>query len=102
MLARIAIHRRMSLFQNDAGAVRESGGRSPVVLRSLLISSVHDSIVVDTTEKECYNICTLLKSCIEDIPANAERCFKIKFNLPMTGEISVGPNKKEMEIWNAN
>ena len=71
-------------------------------LTGLLVSSIHDSLVVDCLDKDnktCYNICKILKESIEDIPKNFERLFKVKFNLPMRSEISFGPNKKDMEIW---
>lgn len=76
-------------------------------LQGLLVSSIHDSLVIDAPSKDldkldenCYNICMMLKSCIEDIPANFERLFKVPFNLPMRGETSYGINKKDMEVWN--
>ena len=72
-------------------------------LTALLVSSIHDSLVVDCLDKDgktCYNICTMLKESIEDIPKNFERLFGIPFNLPMRSEISIGKNKKTMEVWN--
>lgn len=72
-------------------------------LTGLLVSSIHDSLVVDCLDNDgtvCYNICKILKESIEDIPKNFERLFGVSFNLPMRCEISIGPNKKDMEIWN--
>lgn len=68
-------------------------------LTSLLVSSIHDSLVVDTPPELCYNICIMMKKAIEDIPANFERLFGVKFNLPMQCEISYGNDKKNMEVW---
>lgn len=71
-------------------------------LPALLVSSIHDSLVVDVdNDKEvCYNICIMMKKSIEDIPMNFERLFGVKFNLPMKSEITMGVNKKAMEVWN--
>lgn len=76
-------------------------------LIGLLVSSIHDSLVVDAPSEKldkldnnCYNICMMLKNVIEDIPKNFEKLFKIPFNLPMKSEISYGMNKKNMEVWN--
>jgi DNA polymerase I-like protein with 3'-5' exonuclease and polymerase domains len=70
---------------------------------ALLVSSIHDSLVVDCPVDKgmevCYNVCRMLKSSIEDIPSNFNRIFKLDFNLPMKCEISMGLNKKEMEVW---
>lgn len=68
-------------------------------LPALLVSSIHDSLVVDSEPEVCYNICKILKESIEDIPNNFERLFGVPFNLPMKSEISYGLNKKDMEIW---
>jgi len=84
MIGRISFYRRL----------KASG------LTGLLVSSIHDSLVVDSTEDVCYNICMMLKESIEDIPKNFERLFGISFNLPMRSEITVGKNKKDMEVWN--
>ena len=72
-------------------------------LTGLLVSSIHDSLVVDCLDKDgttCYNICKILKESVEDIPKNFKKLFGIEFNLPMRSEISVGINKKDMEVWN--
>lgn len=86
MLARISMFNRMKKAN----------------MKSKLITTIHDSIVVDSPQEEVYNICQMLKSVIEDIPKNASKCFKINFDLPMSGEIFTGPNKLEMELWNAD
>lgn len=65
-------------------------------LESLLISSVHDSIVVDSPEQEVEQVVKILKSSIEDIPINFERVFKTSFDLPLECEIQIGKNLKDM------
>ncbi len=73
--------------------LRDSG------LEYKLVSSVHDSIVVDTPLKNVYNICILMKQAVETVPENFHKLFGIPFDLPLNCEIKVGPNLKQMEIY---
>jgi DNA polymerase I-like protein with 3'-5' exonuclease and polymerase domains len=59
-------------------------------LKSLLISTVHDSIVLDCPEKEVDNCVQLVRDVFRDIPDNFKRLFGVEFNLPMRVEIEVG------------
>jgi DNA polymerase I-like protein with 3'-5' exonuclease and polymerase domains len=61
-------------------------------LQGLLISSVHDSIVVDCPDDETEEFCKIFQSVFNDVPANFERIFKHPFNLPMKAEVLYGPN----------
>jgi DNA polymerase-1 len=63
----------------------------------LLCSSIHDSLVVDTEEKNVYNICTLLKESIEEVPAMCQKVWGYNFQLPLTCEVQVGLNKSDMK-----
>jgi DNA polymerase-1 len=65
-------------------------------LRALLISTIHDSIVVDTEEKNCYTIGKLLKDSVEAVPERCRQIWKYNFVLPLTAEIKVGPNMRHM------
>lgn len=65
-------------------------------LKSLLISSVHDSIVADCPEEEVEIVTKILKESIEDVPYNFERLFKVPFDLPLTSEIQIGKDMKNM------
>lgn len=65
-------------------------------IEGVLISSVHDSLLADVVDSEVYRAGKILKSSIEDIPINFERIFGVKFELPMTAEIQVGKNLKEV------
>jgi DNA polymerase-1 len=62
-----------------------------------LISTVHDSILLDTVPEECYNICTLMKKAFESTPKTFSRLFDYDLGVPMRVEISVGPNWKDMK-----
>jgi len=66
-------------------------------LEAKMISTIHDSIVVDTPSENWYNISKILKESIEDIPQLCEQVFNYKFSLPMTCEVQHGPNKLEMK-----
>jgi len=66
-------------------------------LEAKLISTIHDSIVVDTPSKNVYNISKILKQSIEEVPQLCKRTFNYDFKLPMTCEIQAGPNKLQME-----
>lgn len=64
----------------------------------LLISTIHDSIVVDTEEKNVYNIAKLLNDSIEAVPSLCKQVWGYDFTLPLTCEVSAGLNKKEMTL----
>lgn len=89
MLARTSLYRRLKESNN----------------KSLLINSVHDSILldvpnvnsIDSDPNSWYNVGKLVKRVFDDVPENFERLFKQKFNLPFRVELQVGPNWKEME-----
>jgi len=83
MLARLECNRRL----------REIEGPS-----DLLVSTIHDSIVVDTPEENVYNIGTILKESIEAVPQLCRDIWKYDFSLPLTCEVSAGPNKKDMKL----
>jgi DNA polymerase I-like protein with 3'-5' exonuclease and polymerase domains len=62
-----------------------------------LISTVHDSIVVDTPEENWYTISMVLKNSVEAVPSLCRQVWGYDFKLPLTCEIQKGPNKKDME-----
>lgn len=61
------------------------------------ISTVHDSLVVDTEDGNVYNISCLLKNAIEKVPELCKIHFDYEFSLPLGCEIQVGPNKFHMK-----
>lgn len=90
-IARVSLFRRM----------KKAG------LKSLLICTVHDSIVVDGPKDEVKQIISLMMDVFRDIPLNFKRLFGVEFNLPIRCEISIGENWGDMtevdkEILNAN
>lgn len=66
-------------------------------LEALFIATVHDSLVVDTPEKNVYNISMMLKESIEAVPKLCKTVWDYPFSLPLTCEVSVGKNLVDME-----
>ena len=55
-------------------------------LKTLLVNTIHDSIVLDIYGEEWYTVKELMESVFADIPKNFEKLFGVKFNLPMKCE----------------
>jgi len=64
-----------------------------------LVSSVHDSIVIDCPEEEVAALAALAMSSINDVPKNFGRLFQKEFNLPLKAEVLIGNNLGEMKKW---
>jgi DNA polymerase I-like protein with 3'-5' exonuclease and polymerase domains len=65
-------------------------------IQGVLINSVHDSIVLDVPDFEVERVARLFHEVFRDIPANFERLFGVKFDLPLLVEVSAGNNCKEL------
>lgn len=61
-----------------------------------MVSTVHDSIVVDTPAENLNIVATILKESVEAVPELCNQVWKYDFKLPLTCEVQYGPNKKEM------
>ena len=66
-------------------------------MKSLLVSTVHDSIVLDCPKSEVKEVSRLTISVFNDIPKNVKKLFGITLPIPFPGEVKVGHNLKEME-----
>jgi DNA polymerase-1 len=64
----------------------------PKGLKSKLICTVHDSIVIDSPTSEVDEICDTVEGVWKDIPLNFHRLFGVQFDLPLNVEIQVGSN----------
>lgn len=64
-----------------------------------LISTIHDSIVLDTPKENLEIAAKILSDSISMIPELCKVVFDYPFSLPLTSEIQYGPNKKEMLDW---
>ena len=62
----------------------------------LPISSVHDSIVVDSPKSELSTVANLFYEVFADIPKNIEKVFGYKWVVPLACEVKCGPNMKDM------
>jgi len=65
-------------------------------LRSLLVSTIHDSITSDSPPDEVDTVKQIFLDVFKDLPKNIEKAYGIKWDLPMLGEVSVGPNLKDL------
>lgn len=81
MLARLEARKRL----------RSSG------LQSLLISTIHDSIVADCPDHEVEAVGRILNLSVESVPRLCSVVFGYDFSLPLTAEVQYGPNKKDMK-----
>jgi DNA polymerase I len=66
-------------------------------LEGYLVQTIHDSLVVDTPSENCYTIGMLLQQSIEAVPNLCRKHFNYDFSLPVTCELSVGNNKKDLK-----
>ena len=65
-------------------------------LKSKLISTVHDSIVADAPASEVDTVCKIFSDEIAKTPEYLTKYFGCDFNLPLVGEVSVGPNMLDL------
>lgn len=62
----------------------------------LLISSVHDSIVVDSPRKYLTLVAKLFEEVFADLQKNIYKLFQYEWKTPLACEVKYGPNMKEM------
>jgi len=68
-------------------------------INGVLVSTVHDSIVVDVDDSEVDRTCQLFHDVFDDIPLNLKRIFDIDFPVPTRCEVEYGPNLKDTQVW---
>jgi DNA polymerase I-like protein with 3'-5' exonuclease and polymerase domains len=61
-------------------------------LKSVLISTIHDSLTADCPEAEVQAVSEIFLDVFKDLPQNITKCLGVKWDLPMLGEVSIGPN----------
>lgn len=61
-----------------------------------LISTVHDSIVADVPDHEVQDVSVLFDKVFRDLPTLVTRAYGVEWNVPMLGEVSVGPNMLDL------
>lgn len=84
MLARISFARRL----------KAAGW--PLVL---LVSTVHDSIVVDAPPEYVERVANMMYQVFDDIPANIKRLFGVDWNIPMDCEVKIGLDMKNAKYF---
>jgi DNA polymerase-1 len=62
----------------------------------LLVSTIHDSIVMDVPDEYIERVANLMYQVFDDIPKNIKRLFGVDWNVPMAGECKIGPDMKNM------
>ena len=66
-------------------------------VKSLLINTVHDSIVVDAHPDEIETMTKLLDRATKDVIDSLYDFYKVEFNVPLDTELKVGANWLEMQ-----
>lgn len=61
-----------------------------------LISTVHDSIVADVPDNEVEPVSVLFDEVFKDLPKLVTQAYGVDWNIPMLGEVSIGPNMAEL------
>jgi DNA polymerase I-like protein with 3'-5' exonuclease and polymerase domains len=65
-------------------------------LEGKFISTVHDSIVVDAPSHTQEAWVLLLDQVFRDLPQLVTKAYDVEWNIPMLGEVSVGPNMLDL------
>lgn len=65
-------------------------------LEGEFIQTIHDSLVVDTPSKNIDVIAKMLQKSVAKVPEMCYTNWSYKFSLPLSSEILVGPNKKDL------
>lgn len=71
-------------------------------IEALLINTIHDDIQVDSATKHIDTVAKIMKESIENTPKYFQQLFNIEFNVPLSCEIFVGQNKRNMVEYNLN
>ena len=66
-------------------------------LEGKLISTVHDSIVLDVPEKNVIPVTKMMHQTFRDLPSNISKAYGVNWNLPLLVEVLAGKNMKELQ-----
>ena len=66
-------------------------------IHALPVVTVHDSILLDTEEKEVDKVLPLIYNVFKDVPKNFERLFGVPFDVALNVEVQVGPTWGDMK-----
>lgn len=70
--------------------------------RSLMIETVHDSLVADSPDDEAEKCCRIMMESVAKVPELCYNIYGYKFSLPMFSEGFIGPNKFDMKEYKYN
>ena len=62
-----------------------------------LVSTIHDSIVVDNESKYLDEVADILLRSVQEVPRLCKEAFNYDFTLPLTAEVQYGNNKRDMQ-----
>jgi DNA polymerase I-like protein with 3'-5' exonuclease and polymerase domains len=82
MVARISLLRRLMSMKHLADVK--------------LVSTVHDSIVLDAPNNRVEEVANLAIACFDSIPQNFKKLWNIILPIPFPGEVKVGPNLRDL------
>ena len=68
----------------------------PNTSKILLLSTVHDSIVLDTPSEHVQELVNLFHKVFDDLPATIQKCWGYTWKTPLACEVSVGYNMGNM------
>lgn len=66
-------------------------------LESMIINTVHDSIIVDVHPAEVEEVVAIFKEAMACLPEESERRFGVKYNMPVGFDVKLGSNWLELE-----
>ena len=67
------------------------------LVKSLLINTVHDSIVVDAHPDEIDLMTDILDNATKDVIKSLYTFYKVNFNVPLDTELKIGDNWLDMQ-----
>jgi DNA polymerase-1 len=65
-------------------------------MESVIINSIHDSIELDSPDKEVDDACRICLEAFDDIPRMVKQYFNHELSIPFPGECKVGPNSGQL------
>ncbi len=83
MVARVTLMRRLRAI--------------PELSMVKLVSTVHDSIVLDAPLKDVTRVAQIATQCFDDLPKNFLKLWGVTLPIPFPGEIKAGPNLKDLK-----
>lgn len=70
--------------------------KSPYADKTLMVSTVHDSILLDAPGAYLEPLAAMFFGVFKDLPANIKKLFGYEWIVPLACEVKYGPNMKDM------